>query len=248
MKKTIVLPLLVALVLTGCSSQKYKNVTNNSETGTTKTKEKSEETDASKGEPNKISEELTIDDLQFTEYSLEDDFGTNYLVAVKNNSDLTVGISANATAYSADNNLLGAASSEIDVLGPNEESVLDFYFSSVSGIDHIDYKDNLQFVTGTNLYYKPVISNLSVQDGLNGDVLTLAVTNNGDYAAEFVEAYAIFMDASGTPLQIASNFITDSNSEIAPGAMQSTQIEYYSAYDKGEYDHVTYYLTGRAEK
>ena len=126
--------------------------------------------------------------------------------------------------------------------------MLDFYFSSVSGIDHIDYKDNLQFVTGTNLYYKPVISNLSVQDGLNGDVLTLAVTNNGDYAAEFVEAYAIFMDASGTPLQIASNFITDSNSEIAPGAMQSTQIEYYSAYDKGEYDHVTYYLTGRAEK
>ena len=30
--------------------------------------------------------------------------------------------------------------------------------------------------------------------------------------------------------------------------MQSTQIEYYSSYDKGEYDHVTYYLTGRAEK
>lgn len=238
MNKKIILPILTALVLTGCSSQKNKNVTNSSESGTTKTKENNTNT----------SGQLTLDDLQFTEYPCSDNYDSEYLVAVKNNSNLTVGISANATAYSSDNNLLGASNSAIDVLGPSEESVLWFYFSGVTGIDHIDYKDNLQYTSGANLYYKPIISNLSVQDGLNGDVLTLAVTNNGDCAAEFVEAYAVFMDANNTPLQISSTYVVDSNSEIAPGAMQSAQIEYFSSYDKGEYDHVTYYFTGRAEK
>ena len=245
MNKKIICSLLSLTLLASCSSTKNENVKNTSESGTTKTKEK----EKSQSESSlKKSKELSLEDLSFTEYLLENSFGSEYLVAVKNNSDLTVGISANATAYDASNALLGAASSSIDVLGPNEESVMLFYFDSVSGIDNIDYKDNMQYSADSKLYYNPVVSNLSVEDGLNGDVLTLAITNNGEYAAQFVEAYAVFMDENGTPLQISSNYVTDSNYEIAPGAMQSTQIEYYSSYDKGEYDHVTYYLTGRAEK
>ena len=245
MNKKIICSLLSLTLLASCSSTKNENVKNTSESGTTKTKEKEKSQIESSL---KKSKELSLEDLSFTEYLLENSFGSEYLVAVKNNSDLTVGISANATAYDASNALLGAASSSIDVLGPNEESVMLFYFDSVSGIDHIDYKDNMQYSADSKLYYNPVVSNLSVEDGLNGDVLTLAITNNGEYAAQFVEAYAVFMDENGTPLQISSNYVTDSNYEIAPGAMQSTQIEYYSSYDKGEYDHVTYYLTGRAEK
>lgn len=233
--------LLAISLLAGCSNSENQNVATSTESGTTATAEATTE-------PTESADELSIDDLQFTEYSLENDFATEYLVAVKNNSNITVGLSANATAYDASNGLLGADTAEIDVLGPNEESVFLFYFDGVSGVDHIDYKDNIQYSVGSNLYYEPVISNLSVQDAVNGDVLTLAVTNNGEYDAEFVEAYAVFMDANNTPLEIDETYIVDSNSKIAAGATQSEQINYYSSYNKGAFDHVTYYFTGRADK
>lgn len=240
-RKIIALSLCSFLALTGCSSSKNQNVANNGGGDSGATVE-----NQATPTPAAENDQLSLDNFSFTEYKYEDDYSTQFLVAVKNNSNVTISLSANATAYDANNQMLGAADSSIDVLGSGEESVLFFYFDGVKGADHIDYKDNLQY--GVDLYYQPVISNLSVQEAANANGLTVAITNNGSVPAEYVEVYAVYTDANGTPIEISSNYCVDSNSEIAPGATQSTTVDYYRDYDFGPYTNVTYYLTGRAEK
>ena len=229
MKKKLFIVSLVLFLLVGCSG-KSENATESSGGNTTEAAD------------NKV----TLDDLAMTEYKYDSGFGsTIYLISVKNNSSQTFNLTVNATAYDASNAMLGAADGSIDVIGPGEESCMFLYFSEVTGIDHISYKDNVQY--STDIYYQPVIANLSVQQAVNGNVLVLAVTNNGEVAAEFVEAYAVFLDANNTPLYISSTYIMDANNVIAPGATQSAQIEYYN-FDDATFDHVNWYLTGRAEK
>ena len=234
LRKSFVI-LLSAMLLAGCSSTRSENVTSTGNSGKATADSKS-----------KKSKEITLDDLETKEYKVENEYATEYLVTVKNKSDQTIALNSNATAYDANNSMLGAADGTIEVLGAGEQSVMYFYFDGAKNVDHVDYKTNMQY--NTNPPYDPVISNLSVKDAVNGDNLTVAITNNGKEAAQFVEVYAVFCDANNTPLEIDDTYVADSNDEIAPGATQSATISYYSEYDKGAFDHVDYYLTGRANK
>lgn len=247
MKKLFAL-LLIGIMILGCSSNKKENVAAPESSAQPQKQEEVAQEEVTQEEPVDIptKKELTLEDLEITEYKVEVLNSTEYVLAIKNNSELTAELHINATAYDAEGNMIGSDNGSIDVIGAGEQSCMHLYFMDVTGIDHIEYEKSLQYTTNT--LYDPVLNNLSVQENCNGDVLTLAVTNNGDKAAMFVEAYAIFMDAAGNPLQISNTYIVDSNHEIAPGAMVSAQLSYYSSYDKGAYDHVTWYLTGRAEK
>ncbi len=182
---------------------------------------------------------VSDEDFEKTGYLYENSIGDSlYFYVVKNNSQASVSIDGNAVAKDSGGNTLGASSREIDVLGPGETSLMTFYFDSVTGIDTIE----CSLTYDTKTYYKPVIANLEVEQTINDKNLTVVVTNNGNINAQFVEAYALFMDGDGNIVSYSSNYITDGDSEIKPGATISEQFDSYSSFD-----HVELFFTGRSD-
>ena len=55
-----------------------------------------------------------------------------------------------------------------------------------------------------------------MEQTINDGNLTVKVTNNGQYPAQFVEGCALFMDAENNVVYYNSTYITDSDSEIKP--------------------------------
>ena len=180
------------------------------------------------------------EDFEVTGFPFENSIGNSlFFVIVKNNSEAVVTVDGNATAKDSGGNPLGADSMSIDVLGPGETSVGYFYFNNVSGVEAVDY----QLSYSRQTYYQPVIANLDVSQVLNDKNVTVTVTNNGEINAQFVEAHALFFDASDKVISYNSTYITDSDSEIKPGATLSAQLDLYGK----SYDHVDVYFTGRSD-
>ena len=196
---------------------------------------RSEETGNAAAVTTKPKIEVSDADFNKTEYRYESMFGdTLWFVAITNNSESTVRISGNAIARDADGNAIGADSLTIDVLGPGESTMEYYYFEDVSGIATVES----QYAYDTDPWYSPVLSNLIVEQTLNDGNVTLIVTNHGNSCAQFVEAYALFMDADDNILRYDSTYITDSDSEIKPGATISAQLN-----SRDFYDHVVVYLS-----
>ncbi len=186
------------------------------------------------------SSAISDSDFDIKEYIYEDSIGsTSYYLIIKNNSDETVKISGNATAYDSSENVIGAGDCSVDVLGPGEETIAYFYFDFVSGLDHIDYKLNYS----ESDYYEPVINELSMEQNINDKNVVVTVTNNGTEAAEFVEVYALFFDQDNNIVGTSSAYAIDDDSELKPGESISKQLDIYDSFD-----HVECYLTGRRYK
>ena len=183
------------------------------------------------------SKSVSDEDFEKTGYIYENSIGDSlYFYIVKNNSAATVEINGNATAYDSAGSVIGASQREIDVLGPGETSLMVFYFDSVSGIDKVDCTLSYD----TKLYYKPVINNIRMEQTINDKNITIRATNDGEYNAQFVEAYALFFDSDGKVIAYDSKYVTDNDSEIKPGATLSKQITAYEPFDK-----VEVFFTGR---
>ncbi|WP_026498608.1 hypothetical protein [Butyrivibrio sp. WCD2001] len=194
-------------------------------------------TGRSTGSSSVASAGLSEQDFSITEYPYENSIGdTLYFLIVKNNSDKEAKISSNATAFDSSENVIGAADCSIDVIGPGEESIAYFYFDSVKNIDHVDY--NVSYSESD--YYESVLSDLEVVQNINDSNVVVSVTNTGDKAAQFVQAYALFFDANNNIVGYESAYITDDDSEIKPGATINKQLDTYNSFD-----HVECYFTGR---
>ncbi len=195
-------------------------------------------TGRSDGEASVTSGAVSDSDFAVKEYSYENSIGDSmYFLVITNNSAETVGIDINMTAYDAGGNVIGADSSSIDVLGPDEQSIASFYFNAVTGIDHVDYSMGYD----DDPYYDAVLSELDIVQNINDRNVVVSVTNNGGEAAQFVEAYALFFDAGGNIVYYESAYVTDGDSEIKPGATISKQLDAYQDFDTAEC-----YFTGRA--
>ncbi|MBR6366488.1 MAG: hypothetical protein IKS10_10405 [Lachnospiraceae bacterium] len=194
-------------------------------------------TGRSDGDSTPVVAEVSDSDFAVTEYSYQNIIGdTMWFLAIQNNSEKTVGVSVNMTAYDAAGSVIGAASGSITVLGVGEESIASLYFNNVAGIDHISY--TMEY--STDLYYSPVIKDLSVEYTTNEKNAIVTITNNGSEAAEFVEAYALFFDADGKIVQYTSNYFSDEDFELKPGAAITKQMNAY-----GTFSNVKIYITGR---
>lgn len=185
-------------------------------------------------------EELSEKDLTVEDYSCENTIGdTMYFLVVKNNSNKTLSINSNCTAYNSENTIIGADSSSIDALGCGCESVITNYFDSVSGIDHFEYTLSMKEDEYNNSVLADINMNLSPQE----DKVIVTCTNNGSVPAEFVEATALFFK-DGRLVDYGCTYITDDDSEIKPGSTLSEQIDIYGT----TFDDVKVYLTGRKSK
>lgn len=186
---------------------------------------------------NSEGQEFSEKDFEIKEYTYGNSIGdTVCLLAITNNSGVDVSVSGNATAKDHSGNSIGADDMEIAVLGAGETSIGCFYFDCVTGVDSVDYK--LRY--NDDLYYSPVVKNLKVEKAENEENVVVTITNNGDIAAQFVEAYALFFDKDGKLLNYTSDYITDDDFEIKAGDTLSLQLNCYK-----KYDHAEVYLTGR---
>lgn len=179
------------------------------------------------------------DGFEATGYIYESSYGdTTFFLVVKNNTDSAVSISGNALAKDVNGGSIGAGNFAIDVLGPGEESIAYSYFNNVSGVDSVSY----QMVAKTDPRYSPVLGSLDVARFDNEQNVAVAVTNKGSIGAQFVEAYALFMDADNNVVRYSSTYLTDINNEIKPGDTLYAQLDSYDSYD-----HALVYLTGRSD-
>ncbi len=194
-------------------------------------------TGRSNGSASVASSDVSDSDFTAREYIYENTIGDSmYFLAITNNSSKTVGIDGNMTAYDANGSVIGADSGSIDVIGPGEESIMVFYFDSVTGIDHVEYTLGYD----TDPFYTSGLTDLDVVQNINEKNVVVTVTNNGATASKFVEAHALFLDYAGKVVRYDSTYITDGDSEIKPGATLSKQLDSY-----GSFDSVVVYLTGR---
>ena len=179
------------------------------------------------------------DGFETSSYIYESSYGdTTFFLVIKNNTDSAVSISGNALAKDANGGSIGAGNFSVDVLGPGEETITYSYFNNVSGVDSVSF----QMVTKTEPRYTPVLGSLDVKRFDNGENVSLSVTNNGSVGAQFVEAYALFMDADNNVVRYASTYLTDVDNEIKPGETLYGQLDSYDSYD-----HALVYLTGRSD-
>lgn len=224
------------------TTEEVKTVSNITVTDN-RNKTSSETTDSlSSTQPAATNVTVTDEDFDVQEYLLETKFGSSYYsryyLVITNNAEVPVKISGNGTAYDAAGAAIGAGNMSIEIIGPGETSIGYFFFDGVSGIDKVDY----QLSYDTTPHYYPCIGNLAMQQTLNNKNVTITLTNNGDTAAQFVEATALFFDADHNLIYTNTNYVVDGDHEIKPGATLSGQLDIYN----GEYDHVEIYLTGRA--
>lgn len=145
----------------------------------------------------------------------------------------------NATAYDTNNSMISAANSTLQVIGSEEQSIMTLYFENAENVDHIDYSLQVK----KDVYYEPVLSNLTIDSNLSGQNLILSIKNNGNKPAEFVQGTALFFDANDQIVSVDFTYFTDNDSEIKPGESISGQLSSYEPFD-----HVEYYLDGRADK
>jgi hypothetical protein len=188
------------------------------------------------------SAKVSVSDSDFDKvgYLYENSIGTTYYyLIITNNSTVTVSISGNGIAKDASGNSIGADNMSIDVLGAGETAIGYFYFSGVKDVANVEYSLSYD----TDSYYYPVVGNLSVEQTLNDKNVTVSVTNNGDYPAQFVKAYCLFFDADNNITKTDSTYVTDGDSEIKPGATISVQLDNYT----GDYDHAEVYFEGRGD-
>lgn len=188
--------------------------------------------------PKAVSSDFKEGDFEIKEYTFNNGYGSvSYYLVITNNSDKIADISGNATAIGATGNIVGASNCDVDVLGPGETTITGFYFSDAGNdFDHCEY----QLSYKVEDYYSPVIGDLSAQASINESNVVLTVTNNGSYAASFVQAYVLFMDANNNVIDVDSAYVTDDDSEIKPGATLNVQLDTYDPFD-----HIEAYFTGR---
>ena len=195
-------------------------------------------TDVSKIIGKKTVKKVSNDKVDIKEYLFKDSIGgCKYFLIVTNNSDKAISFKADGTAVNKKGENADTSAMTIDVIGSHETSIGSFYFGDAKDVEKVKYDYSCKEETT----YKPVISNLSVEQNKNDKNVTLVVTNKADIPAQFVQAYAIFFDKNNKIINCQSKFITDADSEIKPGATASAQIDCYE-----KFDHVEIYYTGRS--
>ena len=219
---------LAAPVLTACGGEKQ------TDSSTESTMEKSETN-------------VSVDDLGFTEYKIENGMGsTEYIVAVKNNSKSIISADfTTAKAYDADNKELGESVSSTFTLGPDEETCITFYYADVTGIDHLDYKSGMSIKEAS--IDKSPLANLELSSTKNDKGVELTVKNNGSYDVEYVYADVLFLDADGNALDSTAVFTCgdDDDNKLSAGESSTTEAIYYGDV---AFDHAVCYLSGTVYK
>lgn len=181
-----------------------------------------------------FDEESIIQQLEVTEYSYNNDWWNYAFLAIKNNSDRDIRLSAEVQFYNGES-LVGAKTNDVYAFEHGTETILMFMpdeeFTSMK----------YEFSVEEEEYYDSVISNLSYETTTAKEKEIITVTNNGSEAAEFVEGYVLFFNGE-TLVDSDSTYFTDDDSELKAGKSITRELDCYEPYDN-----IKVFFTGRAD-
>lgn len=173
--------------------------------------------------------------LEITEYSYVNAINnTDYCMVVKNNSNETLKISANITAKSTDGSLIGAGTIEAVAVQSGYSVAMTRSFDG-NDIDKFEYS----ITAALEDYYNPILSDVEMTISIADKKAIVSCTNNGEEAADYVQATALFFE-DGKLIYTGGTSFSDSDYELKPGNTIVKEIKAFQIYDD-----VKVYLSGR---
>jgi len=180
-----------------------------------------------------FDETEVLSQLNVTEYKYSDSFWNYFFLVVENNSEFNLDLSASVKFYDESGNLTGANDSSQEAFESGTKTIL--CFMPDDSFDSFEYELSVSEETTFNC----VVSDLSFETTTATEKEILSVTNNGEKAAEFVEAYALFFMGEEV-VGFTSDYFVDDDSELKPGETITREMDCYQPYDS-----VQFYFTGR---
>lgn len=180
----------------------------------------------------KFDAETVVSQLEVQEYTYRTKFSEYLFLAVRNNSEYNIEMSVSVKFYNGEN-LIGAKTTSQEAFEHGTEIVL--YFMPDEEYTSVEY----DFSVSEETWYECVVSELSYETTSAKNKEIVSVTNNGEYAAEFVECHALFFK-DGNVVNHYRTFFTDDEHELKPGKTIARELDCYE-----EYDEVKFYFTGR---
>jgi len=166
------------------------------------------------------------------EYSFAD-YSTFAFLVLKNNSEFTLKVSANIDFFDENGSIIGTDSDTQYAFEPGSETIM--VFMPDEKIAKMEYELDVE----EEDRYEGVVSDLSYEVFEAKNKVILAVTNNGEKAAKFVEGHALFFKGE-TPVGYDYHYFTDDDSELKPRKTIKQEMLCYE-----DFDSVKIYLTGR---
>ena len=176
-------------------------------------------------------EDLEIRELPLLRYSSSAD----YDIVVTNQSEQTLIVGGNGIEWDADGYPVAAADAYERVVGPGEQSVVNFYFDAV--------EEN--GTASCELFCRKAEGEVSAASVLSGsaekkdNTVKITVKNDSRSTVEFADVTVLFFDA-GNQLISSVYQLVGEDYELKPGEENVTEAECFTAFD-----HYEYYLSGR---
>lgn len=180
----------------------------------------------------KFNAETVISQLEIEEYPYSTRYSEYVFLTVRNNSEYNIRITISARFYNGDE-LVGAKSTQQEAFEKGTEIVL--YFMQDEAFTSVKYDISVSEETS----YMCVVSGLVYESTTAKNKEIVSVTNNGRYAAEFVECYALFFK-DGKVVGHDSAYFVDDEYELKPGKTITQELSCYK-----DYDDVKFFFTGR---
>ena len=179
-----------------------------------------------------FDEETVLSQLDVQKYKYSSKYWNYAFLSVKNNSEFDISISVSVKFYK-DGELIGAKSTQENAFEKGTEILL--YFMPDEDFTEMEY----EISADEEDWYECVVSDLSYETVPAKNKEIVSITNNGEYAAEFVECKCLFFLGEEV-VGFGSQYFTDDDSELKPGKTITKEIDCYEAYDS-----VKFFLTGR---
>jgi hypothetical protein len=192
------------------------------------------ENDDADDNTNSFDEADTIENLEVQTYYYVSSIDTPWVyLAVKNNSEYNLNIEVNLLSYDKEGNLIGSESSDQDAFETGTEILLTYM------LDENPYTTEYRISLSEEDDYECVVSDLKIEATNAKKKVIVAITNESEFPAEFVEANILFFDDEAV-VGHDNVYYTDDDYELKPN---NTIIEELKCYD--EYEDYKIFLTGK---
>lgn len=187
-------------------------------------------------EPGAFDEEDVISQLEVKKLNLDD---VVEILIVNNGSAFDLDeLSVDMLFYDANDEIVGVKDDFQRAVGAGDSVAFVYNVFDLDGYVRAEY----EFSVAEKEYLEPVVADLSYDANVTENGVILLVTNNGEYAAELVEATVLFYSGEN-PVGWGQDFFTDDDFELKPG---DTIIEDFECYD--HFDSYEVYLTGQRDR
>lgn len=157
----------------------------------------------------------------------------HFLIPFINNSDKTMEVSCNITAYDINNNLIGTTSKTVKAIGSGCKSIIYGVSEHSADVARFDY----EFSVKQSERYMDVLSNLNYDISYTDSKAIVSITNNGENPAQFLECHTLFFN-NGELVDIDKKYIGDSDHEIKKG-----NTEYKEFTTRNDFNDVQVFFT-----